>query len=184
MNKPALRFIATIKKLDTIFKDATSSSDIVKKELYYSFIIIKIHDQWNYRSRQIVIQDSGRKESEATNYLRLKWGRKKMDNYWEPDWHIPANAIRAARLLNVPNLSNIQNALGAVTCIDDIRWTRNAVVHNIPTSFEKYNNMLLRNYHIVKVPPYSLLNEINPLTGNTIYEDWSNELKIALCNAI
>ncbi|MFH0782661.1 MAG: hypothetical protein V2B20_12030 [Pseudomonadota bacterium] len=74
--------------------------------------------------------------------------------------------------------------LGAVTCIDDIRWTRNAVVHNMPTSFEKYNNMLLRNYHLKKVSPSSLINEINILTGNTIYEDWSNELKIALCSAI
>jgi hypothetical protein len=103
-----------------------------------------------------------------------------MDIGWEPDWHIPGNTIRAARLLNVPDLVQIQNVIGAITYIDDVRWTRNAIVHNIPTSFYQYRKMTLSKYHLSSIVPFSLPIEINPVTGNTIYQDWCDEFKYAL----
>ncbi len=145
-----------------------------------SYIVIKLHDQWNYRSRQIVLQSYGHSETRMIEYLRNNWARRPMDIGWEPDWHIPSNAIRAARLLNVPDLIQIQDALGAVIYIEDIRWTRNAIVHNIPTSFTKYRNMALNKYLLSNMTPFNLPLERNPYTGNSIYEDWCSDLKNAL----
>jgi hypothetical protein len=102
--------------------------------------------------------------------------RKKMDKNWEPDWHIPNVSIRAAKILALPNYITLQNVFGAITCIDDIRWTRNAIVHNIPCSYQKYKEMALNKYRITNVEPAYLLQEVNPKTGNTIYQDWCTEI--------
>ena len=185
MNKPSLRFDGVIAKLDTIFRYGNSSLSEVEREKAFSFILIKLHDQWNFRLRQIILLDSKLTEKKMMEILRYSWSNTRtMDRYWEPDWHIASNTIRAGRLLNVPNIIGIQNSIGAVTYIDDIRWTRNAVVHNIPSSFLRYRNMTLNKYNIRNVMPYQLLNQINPITNNTIYEDWCTELSIALKNAL
>ncbi len=116
--------------------------------------------------------------------LRQLWSTKRhMDYTWEPDWHITTNTIRAAELLNVTGLPQIQNALGAVTYIDDVRWTRNAIVHNIPQSFFKFKNMALNKYHLKNISPFEIILQTNPKTGNTVYQDWCDELSIALTNA-
>lgn len=180
MNPPALRFSVVLDRLDSIFLKASSTADMLEKELFLSYLIVKLHDQWNFRSRQIILRSFGRSEGIMMKQLRNIWGRRAMDIGWEPDWHIPNNAIRAGRLLNVPDLVQIQNALGAVTYIDDIRWARNAIVHNIPTSFKKYKAMTLSKYRINNISPCFLPMELNPSTGNTIYEDWCLELKTAL----
>jgi hypothetical protein len=186
MNKSALRFNQIIDKLDNIFREGNNSQFEFDREKAFSYVIIKLHDQWNFRLRQIVMIDSNLSEKKMMTLLRQNWTRnnKTMDNSWEPDWHIVTNTIRAGRLLNIPNLSNLQNSIGAVTYNDDIRWTRNAIVHNISASFRRYRIMTLNKYNLSNIMPYQLLNQINPVTGNTIYEDWSTELSIALQNAI
>lgn len=171
MNHAALRFNRVLDRLDNIFYKASSSVDMREKELLLSYLVIRLHDQWNFRSRQIVLQSFGRSPRKMMNLLRQSWGRRVMDHGWEPDWHVPSNAIRAGRLLNIPDLTQVQNALGAVTYIDDVRWTRNAIVHNIPTSFNKYKKMALSKYQVADISPYLLPMEFNPATGNTIYED-------------
>lgn len=103
-----------------------------------------------------------------------------MNAGWEPDWHVPANAIRAARLLGVQRLSDIQNALGAVTKIEEVRRTRNAIVHNIPASFQKYRTIVRNNYGQINIPPYDILFQRNQATGRTIYEDWCDDLLQAI----
>jgi len=184
MNRPALRFINTLDTLDSLFVECSKVTDEKRRELLLSWIVIKLHDQWNFRSRQIVLESYGHSEKEMMKYLRNNWGKKVMSCSWEPDWHIPGNTIRAAQLLNVPDTTQITNAIGAVTYIDDIRWTRNAIAHNIPTSFSKYQEMALNKYGLRNIPPHLLSCIVNPRTGNTLYEDWCVELRIALSSAI
>ena len=88
--------------------------------------------------------------------------------------------MTAAELLSVPDLLQIQSAIGAVTYADDISWTRNAIVHNSPAAFSRYERMALEKYLVRDIMPYRLPLETNAVTGNSIYEDWCDELKTAL----
>jgi len=185
MNRVALRFACSIRKLDEIYRKAVFTPDEVDREILLSFLVIKLHDQWNFRSRQIVLESFGKAEGTMTEYLRTHWSnRKPMDIGWEPDWHIPTNAIRAATLLGVPGVVRITNALGAVTVIEDIRWTRNAIAHNIPTSFSKYHSKITRRRSLGALMPYRLPTETNPASGRSFYEDWCDELYNAISIAI
>lgn len=176
MNRPAIRFRSVLDFLDDLFIKASLCSNPKEQEILCSFIIIKLHDQWNFRSRQVVLENYGKSESCMMNFLRTNWGDHTMKVGWEPDWHMPTNAIRAARLLGITRLADIQNALGSVTKIEEIRWTRNAIVHNIPTSFQKYRTIIRNNYGEVGIKPHDILFYRNPATGRTIYEDWSQDL--------
>jgi hypothetical protein len=179
----ALRFEAILNQLDELFVEAYGMSNKTLQEILLSFIVIKLHDQWNFRCRQTVQLSFGQPESKMMSSLRMTWSpRRSMDVSWEPDWHIPSVSIRAGRLLHIPNLAKVQNALGAVTYIDDIRWTRNAIVHNMPISFRKFRKMTLEKYFIHNVSPCRLPLEINPISGNTVYQDWCDELRAALRN--
>jgi hypothetical protein len=170
--RAALRFEAVLRFLDGLFLEASATSDSVHKEVLLSYVVIKLHDQWNFRSRQIIHLSYGKSQAKMMNYLRRNWSpRKNMNKSWEPDWHIPGNTIRAGRLLNIPNLAKVQNALGAGIYVDDIRWTRNAIVHNIPLSYGKFRSMCLRRYFVRNISPSDLPLEINPVSGNTIYQD-------------
>ena len=181
MNRPARRFQDALTSLDSIFAECATENNPKKREVLLSWIVIKLHDQWNFRSRQIILESYGHSEQQMCEFIRNNWStRKKMQIGFEPDWHIPNNTIRAARLLNVADIQQIQNAIGAVTYIDDIRWTRNAIVHNIPVSFQKYYEMTLSRYGIKNIPPYLLPMTLYPNTGNTFYEDWCDELASAL----
>ena len=183
MNRSALRFEGVLRYLDGLFREASATPDVSRKDLILSYIVIKLHDQWNFRTRQIIQQSYGKSQAKMIEILRMNWStRKKMDKGWEPDWHIPGNAIRAGRLLNRPNLARVQYALGSVTYVDDIRWTRNAIVHNIPISYGKFRSMSLSKYYIRDIAPSLLPLEINPASGNTIYQDWCDELRNALHN--
>lgn len=185
MNRVALRFEAVLCRLDGLFHKASETKDVDKRDVILSYIIIKLFDQWNFRSRQIIQQSYGKNQAKMMGVLRQIWSpKRKMVKWWEPDWHVPSNAIRAGKLLNIPNLARVQSALGAVTYIDDIRWTRNAIVHNIPISFEKFRTMSLRKYYIRDITPSLLPLEINLASGNTIYQDWCEELRNALFVAI
>lgn len=176
MNRPAIRFRSVLNFLDNLFIKTANSNDRKEREIFCSFIIIKLHDQWNFRSRQVVLENYGRSESSMMEFLQTNWGRKRMNAGWEPDWHIPPTAIRAARLLGVRNFIDIQNALGSVTKIEEVRWTRNAIVHNIPTSFQKFRTIVRNNYGQVDIAPHEILFHRSPSTGKTVYEDWCNDL--------
>lgn len=155
---------------------AANSNDLKEREILCSFIVIKLHDQWNFRSRQVVLENYGRSESSMIEFLQSNWASRRMRVGWEPDWHLPQNAIRAARLLGVSNIADIQNALGSVTKIEEVRWTRNAIVHNIPISFKKFRTVIRNNYGQVGIAPHEILFHRNSSTGQTVYEEWCNDL--------
>jgi len=181
VNRPALRFDAVLNRLDALFLEASATGEVTRSEIILSYLVIKLHDQWNFRSRQIVQASSGQSEKKMMNILRHKWSPKKnIAADWEPDWHIPNCAICAAKLLNIPNFSQLQDALGAVTYIEDIRRTRNAIVHNVPGAFTKFRSMTLSKYFLSNIEPCFLPLEINPHTGRSIYGDWCADLRAAL----
>lgn len=184
MNKPAKRFLDSIDQLDKVFREGINSTSERFKEIALSAVTVKLHDQWNFRSRQIILMHYGKSEGRMMKILRQNWARTPMQNRWEPDWHIPSNSIRAARLLSIPDIDMINDAFGAVTYVEDIRWARNAIVHNIPISFVKYRQMAVDKYRKTRVMPYQLIAEINPSTGNTIYQDWCEQLHAALNSAL
>lgn len=181
MNRPALRFDTMLSRLDALFREASTTVELTRKEILLSYLVIKLHDQWNFRSRQVVQISYGKSQKKMIDFLRYHWSAKKhMEVGWEPDWHIPNNAMRAGKLLNIPNLSQVQNAFGAVTYIDDIRRTRNAIVHNISTSFNSFHSMALNRYLLSNIKPSFLPLESNHITGNSVYEDWCTDLRNAL----
>jgi hypothetical protein len=185
MNHPTLRFMDTLERLDRVFVECNLLTDEKRKEILLSWLVVKLHDQWNYRTRQVVLTSFGQSERVMLEILRTKWSiNKPMPNNWEPDWHMPQVAIRAATLLNVPDIGQIQYALGAVTIIDDLRCARNAIVHNIPAAYAKYRNMVLSKYGLRNIPPHLFSCATNPNTGNTLYEEWCDELTTALGNTI
>lgn len=181
MNRSALRFDAVLNRLDALFLEASATAELTRREILLSYLVIKIHDQWSFRSRQIVQMSCGKSQRKMIEFLRHNWSSKRSMNVgWEPNWHIPNDAIRAGRLLGIPNLPQLQYALGAVTYIDDIRWTRNAIVHNIPSSFGRFRSMTLSRYFLSNVKPCFLPLETNPNSGNSVYEDWCADLRAAL----
>lgn len=184
MNRASRRFEAIVSRLDSLMIEAVRETDFKRKEYLLSYVVIRLHDQWNFRLRQIVNLSYGRSEGKMITILRNSWGSRKMDKSWEPDWHIPTNTIRAAKLLNVPDQTSIQNAVGSVVMIEQVRWTRNAITHNIPVAFEKFRRMALTNHRIIDVSPWEFPLELNPQTGNTIYEDWCSEMKNAIRYAL
>jgi len=186
MNKPAIRFEQLLRRLDELFRLALRVTRSPYREIFLSLIVVKLHDQWNFRSRQIILFSYKKSEKAMLEYLRKNWKtpRGVMDNSWEPYWHIPRESIRAGTILRIGNLSKVQDSFGAVMCVDELRWTRNAIVHNNPKAFGKYRETILNQYKLKNIPPHEIITYRNPKTGNTIYEDWSHELLLALSAAI
>lgn len=180
MNRPAQRFMEATERFDGLVQEASMAQDEERKEILLSFVVVKLHDQWNLQSCQIVLESYGGSEQEMREFLQHSWGKKPQSKDWELAWHVPGQAIRAAQLLNVPNFVQIQNAIGSVTCADDLCWTRNAIVHSASTALGRYAGMALEKYLLRDVLPYRLPLETNVATGNSIYGDWCDELGDAL----
>lgn len=180
MNRPAQRFTEAIERFDRLVQEASMTQDEQKKEILLSFVVFRLHDEWNLQSCQIVLESYGEPEEEMREFLRHNWGEKTQKEDWELAWHVPGQAIRAAELLNVPDLVRIRNAIGSVTCADHLCWTRNAIVHSSSAALSRYKRMVLEKYLLRDVVPYRLPLETNMTTGNSIYGDWCDELGGAL----
>ena len=180
MNRPAQQFKEATERLDRLVREASVTEDEEMREVLLTFVVIKLHDQWDLESYQIVLKSYGRSDQEMIESLRYSWGQKPQKKDWKIAWHAPVEAIRAAEKLNVPDFVQIRDALGSVTCADDLSWTRNAIVHSASTELSRYKGMALDKYFLQDVAPYRLPIETNAATGNLIYEDWRNELGIAL----
>jgi len=130
------------------------ASDSIIATSIISFCVIKLHDQWNARCRELIIKSAmgnyrtltGTILSKSTaiyplQELRNRWSsRRTMDISWEPDWHVPAVSERAARLLNISNYNTVSNAISALTIIDELRWTRNAIAHELPRTYRMFRS--------------------------------------------
>lgn len=180
MNRPAQRFMEAVERFDRLVQEASMTQDEEKKEILLSFVVFKLHDQWNFQSCQIVLESYGGSEQEMREFLQRNWGKKPQGEDWEIAWHVPKDAIRAAQLLNVPDFVQIRDSIGSVTCADDLCWTRNAIVHSGPVALARYEEMALNKYLLRDVVPCGLLLETNARSGNLIYGEWCDELGGAL----
>lgn len=120
--------------------------------------VLRLHDAWALRCRAIVLLSArggvvtrtgrmlpasavlGRKFHPVT-WLRRNWTSRQMDSQWEPDWHMPDQALRAARLLGVANLSTLMDGFGAATCLEDLRGTRNVIAHSLPATWVRLRTL-------------------------------------------
>jgi hypothetical protein len=121
---------------------------------------------------------------EPVEYLRLHWGRRRMDPSWEPDWHVPSVSIRAARLLGNNNVASLTTGLGAITIVDQVRFARNVVCHNLPSIWSQFNAMTLntqfRKYKNVE----DYITDIYQGTYIPVLEYWIVEFRTALALAL
>jgi hypothetical protein len=103
-----------------------------------------------------------------------------MGKNWEPDWFMPANTIRAATLLNLPNLNEITVGLGAALVHEQLRAARNVVAHSLPNTWAKLrlveSAFLGGNF----LKPTDFIIAINPTSGRRYIFEWLEELEICL----
>jgi hypothetical protein len=174
-----------------------SAADSITAKAALCFAVIKLHDQWNYRSREIVLLScignchtlTGKRLARSTilsglceplAYLRENWAshtHKNMGSSWEPDWHVPSNTIRAASMLRCCNVAEIQNAFGAITIIEDVRNTRNVIVHALPKTFIKYKETQKRHYIGNKVEPIDFVLYRLEGTGPLMIDYWMDQMQ-------
>ena len=174
------------------------ASDPEKYRVYLEHGVTLLHDAWAVGCRRLIWSSAvggfatcaGAVLPRATKlprrqgvgkYLRQKWtpGKKMQDN-WEPDWHIPAQAIRAAKLLEIPNIAEVETALGACIHADHLRLARNVIAHSIPQTWAK-----LREYQrqagLTGHPTVAdTISTRHPPDGNIIIHTWSEDLKECL----
>jgi hypothetical protein len=166
------------------------------------YAIIKLHDLWASHCRQLVICSTDARFTTLSGghlpraaslppkvrpieWLRHNWTvGKRMKPSWEPDWHVPGQCLRAAQLLRIGNYVTIFNALSATTVTEQIRCTRNAVVHSLPATYAKVRLLsaslgLPRNVNPVRII-YSRVNGTGPL----LFDHWISELRLCLEAAI
>lgn len=198
--KISVRFEHTCSGIDQQLTYALKmhSSNIVISRSIIAFCVIKLHDQWNARCRELILKSalgncstlSGRMLPGSTSInplqqLRNTWSpRKAMDVSWEPEWHVPAVSERAARLLNIANYSTVANAISAITVIEDLRWTRNSMVHELPRTYRMFRVAQLMRFNPAKYCPSDYAVQRIPGTINLIIDGWMDELKLALRAAI
>lgn len=183
------RRIAYALKLDA--SDALIAGSII------SFCVIKLHDQWNARCRELIIKSAMGNHRTLTGtilpksipinplqQLRKSWARRPMSNTWEPDWHVPAVSDRAARLLGISNYNTVSNAITALTIIDELRWARNAITHELPHTYQTFRNIQSVRF----IPPSYCPSDyaVQRIQGSPdlIIDLWMTELKLALRAAI
>jgi hypothetical protein len=170
-------------------------------KVYTAHAVIKLHDAWASRCRELIVKSSiggyqtlsgisltrsavlGR-SIDPVAWLRDNWTTKRMSNTWEPDWHLPDQAIRAARLLGVANYVTIMNGLGAITITNQVRFTRNALVHSLPVIFGRYRDQI----HTLGLPHNTDLYDFIYMridhTGVMFIDDWMDKMKLCLTAVI
>ncbi len=165
-------------------------------EAYLAHAIIALHDAWAFRCRAIVLRSalggartvSGRVlprvHARPLEWLRNHWGRKAMSANWEPDWFIPATAIRAASILGVGNVNQITIGLGTLTSAEEVRITRNVVAHSLPATWKRLCNMERALGHTGRESPSEFAVSRYQRVGARYIEKWISELKICLHTAV
>lgn len=114
--------------------------------------------------------------------LRKKWRNdKEMPKSWEPNWHIPKDAIRAADLLQVVNCSTIVGGLGAAIHVDKLRCVRNVIAHSFPDTWKKLKALQRQmGYRTPLSPSDFVLSRGSHGTGLRLLDQWYQDMEYAL----
>ncbi len=108
----------------------------------------------------------------AAHYLISQYPKRKV----EPDWYLPAEAVKAAKILNVSNFTNIPAQLGlSPWLIDDLRYVRNFIAHR-----SKRSALTLRTNGTASttgiIDPISIAFSYSP-SGIKSYVGWATFIK-------
>ncbi len=202
LGKIAQRFRRARSHIDRLVAHAlrVRASDFLHFDALINSAIILLHDQWNARCRELVIKSSlggyrtirgstipkaptVRTAVDPLKFLRSNWTVRPGNNMqpsWEPDWHVPATSIRAADKLQIANYTTVANALGAISIIDDLRWTRNAVAHKLPHTMGLFKGVQLRLLGRTIRYPSMLPTERQGVTGPLLIDAWMNDIETCL----
>lgn len=165
-------------------------------------VVIRLHDEWGLKCRSIVIKSaigsfrtrSGRilprspalgGNKSALEAIRKLWtSKRKMSRSWEPRWHEPYEATRAARLLKVGNEQNLLASFGAGPSPENLRIVRNVIVHSSPNcwyTFQQFASSL--GFH-PGITPVELACTRTLYTGERYIQTWINDLRDNIWAAI
>ena len=172
------------------------NADIAKAIV--AFCVIKLHDQWNARCRELVLRSAigncvtltgivipKSAISSPMQMLRNKWSNNRtMDFSWEPDWHVPNNTERAAKLLGITNYPTVVNAITAITLIEDLRWTRNSIAHELPRTYKMFRQCQQMRFSPPNYCPSDYAIQRIPGASHLVIDSWMDELKLALKAAV
>jgi hypothetical protein len=198
------RFEQCCKEVECLLNEAIAVQNTNERAFltYSAQSVIKLHDFWTTHCRQLVLYScregttlSGNLLSRSpvlpsgadpVEWLRGNWTRqgKRMGSSWEPDWHVPDQCLRAAELLRIANYSTVFNALSAVLVADQLRVTRNAIVHSLPVTYSRFRVMEIALGFTGKVPPLEFIFYRIGGSGPMLIDVWISELRLCIAAAI
>jgi hypothetical protein len=207
LSRHLVRFRTDRKRIEGVLLGAFSIriSEPERFRALAEWIVIALHDSWSRSCRDIVL-DSARGSlsrtgrslprsnllrgyagcSDPVTVLRTLWATtgKAMPNTWEPDWFVPRNALRAAKLLGVANEIELGNGFGASAAPDHLRITRNVVAHSLPNTWQRFRVMQLSLGLFVATRPAELIVTFDVQSGMRFIDKWLQELEASLNVAI
>ncbi len=198
------RFDTCCKRIESLVSEAIALRDTNERAflVYSALAVIRLHDFWSAHCRQLIFCScsgcyttlAGRalprspavpSSIDSIEWLRKNWSSsRKMRNTWEPDWYIPDQCLRAARLLGIANYDTVFNALSAVLVADEVRFTRNAVVHSLPVTYSRFKAMAASHNFGSNILPLEFLYCRLGGTGPMLIDRWISELRLCIAAAI
>jgi hypothetical protein len=177
---------------------AMAPRDAGAEDVVVQFAIIRLHDVWAWRVRELVVKSSiggtitrggvvlpraSHLPARFSPVMRLRrvWTANPQGNHWEPKWYDPAQASRCADLLGTNNRTEIRNGLGASVFCGELRAVRNLVAHRLPDSWQRFRDRL--NPFNYRATPAEFALERDPVTGQTRFGRWIFDLRSALVAA-
>lgn len=198
------RFESCCTEVESLLNEAIAVQNTNQRAFltYSAQAVIKLHDFWSTHCRQLVLYSCRggttltgtvlsrspvlRSCADPVEWLRRNWTRqgKRMGSSWEPDWHVPDQCLRAAELLKIANYSTVFNALSAVLVADQLRVTRNALVHSLPVTYSRLRAMEVALGFTGKIPPIKLIYYRIGGSGPMLVDVWISELQLSIAAAI
>lgn len=153
--------------------------------------VVRLHDGWTRFCRELVISSASEEPVSVSgvrlpraagvtsrqDVLPLLTSLYRRQQWWEPNWGIPADCIDAAARLGIANISRVRNALGAIPSpVEPLRHSRNFAAHRKLDTRRKF-------VHAVALAGFAPTASIDTLVsqtvgpGLTLYELWIAELR-------
>lgn len=156
--------------------------------------IIMLHDAWAQFCRTLFIQSSiggyqtrgnviltratnfhGASPNDPVAALRLR--RRNSPPYWEPNWSVSGEFIRALQGIGAPNQLSISSAIGSTSSpAEQLRHTRNFLAHRTPDTAKKLVSELARYGASLPVNLETIMG-VSPRSGySNLFDMWVDDL--------
>lgn len=197
--KESFGFDRVVGRLTLLIRQAADpSTSASNREALSEYALLKLHDAWAFRCRQIVLRTAAGGITDAHNriiprathlplgvnplqYLRSNWGRSTMGRSWEPDWFIPGATIRAAGLLGNANLASISAGIGASFAAAEVRTVRNLIAHSLPNTWRRFRDLSIPRHGVV--PPQQVILFVDIVSGTNQFSRWAADMRASIIGA-